>query len=320
MRTNLAMAAVLVATAIGPCALAYGCSGSQAPFVSGAPDGGADSAPTSEASVSADGAPAVDSSGGPQCPAGRGPTMVQIPGPEGGAYCIDSTEVTNAQYSVFLRDTAGDAGGQPTACAWNKTFAVQDQDGGPPPASCGYDPVSRADYPVQCIDWCDARAFCAWAGKRLCRPIGGTHQFAAYSPMDFMVVGDPRFDERKNACTSGGRHPYVYGDNYVAGRCIDSQFDATAPVMSAPGCQSPEVGYAGVFDLLGNVWEFHDACLGDGGASDICAILGGSAIDVNSESCMGIALMPPNLTPSYVLAERRTYTSDLLGFRCCATL
>jgi len=93
-----------------------------------------------------------------------GPNMVRVPTVDGRSYCIDATEVTQAQYSQFLFVKKGDTSGQEARCTWNMSYGV----------TCGgFDPVARGGYPVVCIDWCDAVAFCSWAGKRLCGKIGG---------------------------------------------------------------------------------------------------------------------------------------------------
>ena len=49
---------------------------------------------------------------------------------------------------------------QRAECEWNYTFQ---------PSEPGADP----EHPVTHVDFCDAVAFCAWAGKRLCGKIGG---------------------------------------------------------------------------------------------------------------------------------------------------
>lgn len=94
-----------------------------------------------------------------RCPEGRGPKMIVA-----GTFCIDSTEVTNAQYGAFLDDAfAFDAGPPPAVCANVPTHLP----------GCAYDPVGRANRPVRCVSWCDAWTFCKWSGKRLCGRIGG---------------------------------------------------------------------------------------------------------------------------------------------------
>ena len=51
---------------------------------------------------------------------------------------------------------------------------------------------------------------------------------------------------------------------------------AILEVGSLAGCQSSVSGYAGVFDLSGNVWEWEDSCSGDTGVQDLCRMRGGA--------------------------------------------
>jgi hypothetical protein len=85
-----------------------------------------------------------------------------------GAFCIDSTEVTNAQYKPFVDDPSVNLLQQPDECKGvNDSFIPSTSDGG------GLNVTTRADHPVVNVDWCDASAYCRWAGKRLCGAIGG---------------------------------------------------------------------------------------------------------------------------------------------------
>jgi formylglycine-generating enzyme required for sulfatase activity len=188
-----------------------------------------------------------------------------------GAFCIDSTEVTNAQYAVFL------AANVPPQSQTNV------------PASCGFNasyvpsqwpvPGGDADLPVVNVDWCDAFAFCAWAGKRLCGDRdGGSVTYASFT--------DVAASQWHYACTAAGAHPYTYGDAYGADTCNGSDYGANEPidVASATSCHGVGVPWSGVYDLAGNVYEWEDCCDGNTGASDICRRRGGSYLsgDVNS--------------------------------------
>ena len=93
------------------------------------------------------------------------------------------------------------------------------------------------DHPVNCIDWEQARGFCAWAGGRL-----------------------PSEAEWEYAARSGGREiTYAWGDEEAS--CSRAVMDdgghgcarnSTWPVCSkAPGNSDQ-----GVCDLAGNVWEW----------------------------------------------------------------
>src|SRR5436190_190151 len=86
-----------------------------------------------------------------RAPGVRGPDLVRVSW-SGIAFCIDSTEVTNAQYQEFL------AAPPPTPvprCGWNTSLQPATTGG----AGCGaLDPVGHASLPVTCVDWCDAEA------------------------------------------------------------------------------------------------------------------------------------------------------------------
>jgi hypothetical protein len=96
------------------------------------------------------------------CPSGRGPTMIALAFADAGSYCIDETEVTNGQYQIFI-NAGVDTNTQNAECSWNTNFKP----------NCGGANTTGPNQPVTCIDWCDAYAFCKWAGKRLCGKIGG---------------------------------------------------------------------------------------------------------------------------------------------------
>ncbi len=149
---------VFGAAALTACSVLVGLNG-----LAGTADAAAGDAQAADAS--AEGASSTDASqtldGGVDgatndCPSTAG-EMIRVDG-----YCIDATEVTNDEYGKFIVAKNGNTAGQPTACAWNTAYAP----------SCAQ-LVKTAKSPVSCIDWCDAYAFCAWAGKRLCGRIGG---------------------------------------------------------------------------------------------------------------------------------------------------
>ena len=225
------------------------------------------------------------------CAATGGPTAVQVPAPNGGAYCIDSTEVTNAQYAQFLAAKGSDLTGQPAVCYWNSTYEP----------SMDWPATGRDTYPVVYVDWCDAYAFCKWAGKRLCGKIGGTAN--AYA--DFASAAQSQWF---NACSKGGTQAYPYGNAAQPGRCVDVSADGggvtagTRMVRTAPQCEG---GYPGIFDISGNVWEWEDSCNGNQGM-DPCRIRGGSYGNTPGDGACALDN-----------ASGRQGKSQNLGIRCC---
>lgn len=112
----------------------------------------------------------------------RPPKLVHLTATNGTGYCMDQREVTAREYQEFMQAKNGDTSGQIATCAWNKEWM------GPltlpdaweiMPYECegrGYDPENYPNRAVGCVDWCDAHAYCAWAGKRLCGKVGAEQE------------------------------------------------------------------------------------------------------------------------------------------------
>jgi Sulfatase-modifying factor enzyme 1 len=218
------------------------------------------------------------------CPAGPGPAMVAA-----GGFCIDATLVTRAAYATFLAARVSPST-EPAYCAFNTDFTPA---GHWPP-----DPTT-ASLPVVNVDWCDAQAFCTWAGKRLCGKIGGGAQ-------DQSAANDATTDQWFAACTMAGALTYPYGDTYEPTACdgADLGVGAPVPVASLPGCVG---GYPGLFDMSGNVLEWEDACSAEAGTGDNCLKRSG---DYGSGQG-GLTCAAPD-------SAARGTNYDYAGFRCCS--
>jgi formylglycine-generating enzyme required for sulfatase activity len=275
---------------LAPMALALACGGSE-PVTSPGPGGAAGGAGTGG------GGAAPDAS---RCPGKAGPKMVDV-----GLFCIDSTEVTQAQYQQFL-DAQPSVADQPPECSWNKSFVPAS--GVWCPAGT-WAPEKRPNHPAVCVDWCDAHTYCRWAGKRLCGKIGG-------GPTPYSQRDDPMSSQWEHACSSGGVYPTVYGKVFdgracngdARAGCMKGGYCDAVEVGSLTTCQSPVPSFGGVFDLSGNVFEWEDSCGSDKGAADACLRRGG---DFRSEDQTMLC------NTSGALGNTRDYQDIGIGFRCC---
>jgi len=132
------------------------------------------------------------------------------------SFDLDTTEVTQAAYKACL-----DAG----ACTSPNTAS-----------SCKWDPANRAQRPVVCVDWNQATAYCAWAGKRL-----------------------PTEAEWEKAARGSDGRVYPWGNQTATcqyavmsengdGCGTNDSWD----VASKPAGDSPYAAH----DMAGNVWEW----------------------------------------------------------------
>lgn len=231
--------------------------------------------------------------GGGNCAGTNGPSMVDTAG-----FCIDSTEVTNSQYALFLVAKGADVSGQPPACAWNSSYV---------PAGA-WPATGQPNHPVAFVDWCDAVAYCSWAGKRLCGKIGG-------GTNAFSDLADATKSQWYSACSAGGSKMYPYGAVYDPKACNGTEYGASAAleVKQAAGCIG---GHVGIHDMSGNVWEWEDSCEADTGATDVCRARGGSFAYVGQ---LVAAYLRCNVNSKSIgVCTHRDCVSAVVGFRCCS--
>lgn len=191
-------------------------------------EGGASSSSGSIDAATQDGA-TTDGGSGAHCPTGKGATMVDT-----GVACIDSTEITQAQYDDFLAEGVT-ASTQAARCAFNSTFTPDNTD------ACinTFTPKESPAKPVVCVNWCDVSAYCTWAGKRVCHG-----------------------DEWIGACTKNHTQQYPYPGDFNKNNCNGPDKGIGAPV-SVGSLATCEGGYKGLFDMAGNVTELEGDCPGD---------------------------------------------------------
>jgi formylglycine-generating enzyme required for sulfatase activity len=193
-----------------------------------------------------------------------------------GAFWMDATEVTNAQFARFVAATGyvtesekdldprafpnapspellkggalifkHTAGVNPFQCGaggdlpwWKFTVGANWRH----PEGPGSDLKGRDRHPVLCLTYKDAQAYARWAGKRL--PTEAEWEFAARGGLSDKkyVWGDEERPNGKILCNH-------WQGKFPATDTGEDGFKSVAPVKSFP----PN-GY-GLYDMAGNVWE-----------------------------------------------------------------
>ena len=261
-------------------------------------DGAADVAATDASSdtvmtdAGSDAQPAKDAS----CPGTSGPVAIKA-----GTFCIDSTEVTNAQYQQFL-DAIGQGytPNKPAGCGGKTSFAPATANNGCTAQT--FDPAGHASFPVPCVDWCDAWAYCAWAGKRLCGQVGG----GAIAFDSNQVTSTA--SEWYSACSAGGLSLFPWGSNSPDDTrcnttCSPKGDGGAIAVGTDTTCTTP----SGMADMGGNQSEWVNSC-GGTSPTDFCFFQGDSFSkkDVYCGECEAQDI------------PDRGYAGVEMGIRCCA--
>jgi formylglycine-generating enzyme required for sulfatase activity len=194
-----------------------------------------------------------------------------------GEFYIDATEVTNVQFSDFIEATGyvtdaervqpgfGKKGGSvfktPSASSPNWWSFVEGANWRQPEGP-GSSIEGRETEPVVQVSHADAKAYANWAGREL--PSENLWELAAKGGKDELYVWGkeraPNGTEQAN--TWQGAFP-------IQNTNADGYFHR-APV----GCYSPNE--FGVYDMIGNVWEWTDTIYQESEGEKIYTIKGGS--------------------------------------------
>jgi serine/threonine protein kinase len=221
-------------------------------------------------------------------------------------FCLDLTEVTVKAYTACAscerpQMTVEFEGLTPIGRSFESQFCNRD---------------NASEHPINCVDWHQAKAYCAAQGKRL--PTEAEWELAARGkdarpyPWGFA----PPAADRLNACGSEcsrmlteqrekagkGPWPAMYGD--------DDKASSTSPVGRYPAGASP----AGVLDLAGNVWEWTESpyCpYGKDDCGDSRRVLRGGGWDTTESQ----DVRATRRFPSAPTARGRS-----IGFRCAKAL
>lgn len=211
-------------------------------------------------------------------------------------YCIDAAEVTNEEYLAFTKRYTPETVIASTACANNPSL-IPDTD-----CSTALTDVPSRKLPVVCVDYCDAEAYCAMQGKRLCGRVGGTMN----DPGDNVNAAA---SEWYAACAGPQETAYPYGNAASASKCNASGYSpADMGPRDLATMSECEGGYAGIFNMSGNVAEWEWSC-SSSSSNASCSTRGGSFQDGPYEvKCSGSINMG------------RHDAAATVGFRCCANL
>jgi formylglycine-generating enzyme required for sulfatase activity len=230
-------------------------------------------------------------------------------------YCIDTTEVTVAQYKQC--SDRGECKRAPRENEWPGITAREHKI---------YDPLcnirdvdARGSYPVNCVDWELASTFCKATNRRL--PTEAEWEFATRgSDGRKYPWGDepPADGSRLNAC---GKECLAWGkknnEEVSAMYAADDGFQTTAPVGSFPKGASP----FGLQDVVGNVWEWAGdwyAPYGAGATDDPKGTESGSERVLRGGAWNGGDASW--VRPTYRFKSSPTLRSHGIGFRCAKDL
>lgn len=192
------------------------------------------------------------------------------------SFFIDEVPVTNSQYHQFLKAT----GWLPK----ERQNFLKHWMGGRIPAG-------KEEHPVVYIDLNDARAYAAWAGKRL--PTEHEWQFAGQG-----------FEKNK----------FPWGERMETGFCNAGESGGTKPVKFYPKGKS----FFGCYDLCGNTWELTESEHTDG-RSRFCILKGGSFYEAKgSDWYFDGGPKPLNFSAKQLLIFSGLDRCSTIGFRCVA--
>ncbi len=184
-------------------------------------------------------------------------------------FALATREVTNAEYARFLADTGREAS---KGCwAFNqeeKAFKFSEEADYTSPGDGAGD--GAPDMPVVCVSWLDAKAYTAWlsekSGKAYRLPTEAEWEYAAKAgtTTDFPWGDDINqgceyaniYDTDGSVVGFSGFVPHSEGEvlkSLANAECSDGHVGAS-PVGSYPA------NSLGLYDIVGNVWEWTEDC------------------------------------------------------------
>lgn len=209
------------------------------------------------------------------------------------AFRIDQTEVTVGAYEKCV------ASGK---CIPGRTYA-----------GCNYSEKGRENHPINCAQFKEAKAFCAFAGKRMC-----TEAEWEYAARGSCAENGPDCERNMRVYPWGDEHAscaHAILREYFTTEGSGCGLESTAPVGSRPSGASPY----GVLDMAGNAYEitadcWHDSFVGapsDGSAwaEEDCVVEG--VVKGGSFESGPIVAQSSNRSTG-------VWNETCCGFRCCS--
>jgi formylglycine-generating enzyme required for sulfatase activity/tRNA A-37 threonylcarbamoyl transferase component Bud32 len=168
-----------------------------------------------------------------------------------GAFCIDVTEVTVAEYKDCV-----DKKGCPSGHAQAEWSGISKEDRATWSAFCNEPRANRNDHPMNCLSFDDAAAFCRWAGKKLPTEEQWEYAARAADSRAYPWGHELPSPQRANGCDEGCAKGVRRQSDTLARRLMgDDHHEATSPTGAFP----EGVSAFGAFDMAGNVAEWVDA-------------------------------------------------------------
>ena len=160
------------------------------------------------------------------------------------AFWIDQTEVSNAQFAIFLNEQGNQEEDgvywlEPGAGSRGVIYGYLEENEGIFTPRSGYE-----DYPVVEVSWYGAAAYCAWMGGRL--PTEAEWEYDARGPESNIYPWGNAFDGKV----------VNYCDTLCSYEWKDTNYNDGAIRWTTAGSYPQGASWCGALDMSGNVWEW----------------------------------------------------------------
>ncbi|MDA5192909.1 formylglycine-generating enzyme family protein [Govanella unica] len=169
------------------------------------------------------------------------------------SFALGRTEITNAQFAAFVKATGHQT--LPGCQVYPKPTDGSDLKYGW--RDPGYGRAPKPTEPVACVSWKDAQIYVAWLAKKTGKayrlPTEAEWEYAARAGSTTAFHWGDNADEGCTYANMYDKSGLVNGFKWAAAQC-DSGFAKVAPVASL------KPNAFGLYDMLGNVWEWVSDC------------------------------------------------------------